>query len=267
MSHICTNTEKAFSTSYKRQGFWLKDPTDVNQWLATCRFKSVLFDATCSAFIMSATLLKHMDDINTDEARPFELLDVPNDITHEKRNLRQSTRIYDLLRIHITISIWAKILIQELWKQKFIWDKPLLVEIQNSWKELATDFEKTETKLKWQYINRNKSTITRTGICWQLSKSERSTRFLFDEKGSYLVIAKIRMSPLKQWLYRNWNFRSSAWKTLSSTLDIETITYWSDSKIVLHWLTRKKQLTEINSLKGACQWRYCPTTTKNTPIF
>ncbi|XP_071138753.1 uncharacterized protein [Mytilus edulis] len=38
---------------------WLSDPTNTSSPLITYRFKSVLFGATCSPFILSATLLKH----------------------------------------------------------------------------------------------------------------------------------------------------------------------------------------------------------------
>ncbi|XP_063417034.1 uncharacterized protein LOC134699358 [Mytilus trossulus] len=41
---------------------WLSDPTNTSSPLITYRFKSVLFGATCSPFILSATLLKHLKE-------------------------------------------------------------------------------------------------------------------------------------------------------------------------------------------------------------
>ncbi|XP_069108233.1 uncharacterized protein [Argopecten irradians] len=41
--------------------FWLKDTSDPKGGFNTYRFKSVLFGATCSPFILNASLLKHMD--------------------------------------------------------------------------------------------------------------------------------------------------------------------------------------------------------------
>ncbi|XP_063447872.1 uncharacterized protein LOC134727420 [Mytilus trossulus] len=41
---------------------WLSDPTNTSSPLITYRFKSVLFGATCSPFILSATLLKHVKE-------------------------------------------------------------------------------------------------------------------------------------------------------------------------------------------------------------
>ena len=39
---------------------WLSDPTDPKSELVTYRFRVVLFGATCSPFILNATLLKHL---------------------------------------------------------------------------------------------------------------------------------------------------------------------------------------------------------------
>ncbi|XP_069135116.1 uncharacterized protein [Argopecten irradians] len=44
--------------------FWLKDTSDPEGGFDTYRFKSVLFGATCSPFILNATLLKHMFILN-----------------------------------------------------------------------------------------------------------------------------------------------------------------------------------------------------------
>ena len=40
--------------------FWLKDPSDPSSEMTVYRFKAVLFGATCSPFILNATLLKHL---------------------------------------------------------------------------------------------------------------------------------------------------------------------------------------------------------------
>ena len=42
------------------QFFWLDDPRNPDSELCTYRFKVVLFEATCSPFILNATILKHL---------------------------------------------------------------------------------------------------------------------------------------------------------------------------------------------------------------
>ncbi|XP_053391449.1 uncharacterized protein LOC128554225 [Mercenaria mercenaria] len=54
---------------------------------------------------------------------------------------------------------------------------------------------------------------------------------------------------------------------LQKSLQTPNVTFWSDSQIVLHWLTTSKPLKrfvrnrvdEINQLTGKSLWRYCPT--------
>ena len=67
---ICTDIEKAFLNVGLHQDdrdvtrfFWLSDPNDPDSDLQMYRFKSVLFGATCSPFILNATILKHLDEI------------------------------------------------------------------------------------------------------------------------------------------------------------------------------------------------------------
>ncbi|VDI66322.1 Hypothetical predicted protein, partial [Mytilus galloprovincialis] len=66
---VTTDIEKAFlqvglhkSDRDVTRFFWLSDPTDSTSPFTTYRFKSVLFGATCSPFILNATLLKHFEE-------------------------------------------------------------------------------------------------------------------------------------------------------------------------------------------------------------
>ncbi|VDI59823.1 Hypothetical predicted protein [Mytilus galloprovincialis] len=66
---VTTDIEKAFlqvglhkSDRDVTRFFWLSDPTDSTSPFTTYRFKSVLFGATCSPFILNATLLKHFKE-------------------------------------------------------------------------------------------------------------------------------------------------------------------------------------------------------------
>ncbi|VDI52969.1 Hypothetical predicted protein, partial [Mytilus galloprovincialis] len=64
---VVTDIEKAFlqitldeKDRDMTRFFWLKDSTDPTSELITYRFKAILFGATCSPFILNATLLKHL---------------------------------------------------------------------------------------------------------------------------------------------------------------------------------------------------------------
>ena len=66
---VCTDIEKAFLHVQLDERdrdvtrfLWLRNPDDPDSNLITYRFKSVLFGATCSPFILHATLTRHLDD-------------------------------------------------------------------------------------------------------------------------------------------------------------------------------------------------------------
>lgn len=63
---VSTDIEKAFlhvgldnSDRDVTRFLWLRDPNDQTSQLISNGFKSVLFGATCSPFILNAALLKH----------------------------------------------------------------------------------------------------------------------------------------------------------------------------------------------------------------
>ena len=66
---VCTDIEKAFLHVQLNERdcdvtrfLWLSDMNDPDNKLTTYRFKSVLFGATCSPFILHVTLTKHLED-------------------------------------------------------------------------------------------------------------------------------------------------------------------------------------------------------------
>ncbi|VDI63326.1 Hypothetical predicted protein [Mytilus galloprovincialis] len=70
---VCTDIEKAFlnvgldiEDRDVTRFFWLSNPTDPSSCITTYRFKSVLFGATCSPFILNAVLSKHINNHQTE---------------------------------------------------------------------------------------------------------------------------------------------------------------------------------------------------------
>ena len=67
---ITTDIEKSIPTcslfeedTDVKRFLWLNDPSDVSSQITTYRFKAVLFGATCSPFILNATLLKTLTEV------------------------------------------------------------------------------------------------------------------------------------------------------------------------------------------------------------
>ena len=76
---ITTDIEKAFlhvglceEDRDVTRFLWLSNPLDVNSPLTTYRFKAILFGATCSPFILNATLLKHLQRSENKTAKLLE---------------------------------------------------------------------------------------------------------------------------------------------------------------------------------------------------
>ena len=53
--------------------------------------------------------------------------------------LKFSSQIYDPLGLLSPVTVRAKLLLQEMWKQKYDWDTPLPSSIHATWSEIATD--------------------------------------------------------------------------------------------------------------------------------
>ena len=62
--HVGLNEEDRDVTRF----LWLSDPSNPDSPLITYRFRAVLFGATCSPFILNATLLKHLDQCDNKTA-------------------------------------------------------------------------------------------------------------------------------------------------------------------------------------------------------
>lgn len=78
---------------------WLSDPSNPDSPFTTYRFKSVLFGATCSPFILNATLLKHVQQNRTSPAAQILERDLYVDnIVSSFDNEEQLTQYYEEAR-------------------------------------------------------------------------------------------------------------------------------------------------------------------------
>ena len=191
--------------------------------------------------------------------------------------LRYSSKIYDPLGFLSPVTIRAKILLQELWKLGSDWDTPLEGNIYTDWIYLKKDIkEATQTTFPRYYF---------TGTCKNYSdglelhvfvdasvKAYGAVAYVCKGKDSSIVMAKTRVAPLKELTLPQLELMAAVVgarlaQHIRSTLDCKTITMWSDSQIVLHWLKSSKTLKrfisnrvkEIQTITRSSIWRYCPT--------
>ena len=103
-------------------------------------------------------------------------------------------------------------------------------------------------------------------------KSYGAAAYISNQSQARLVMAKNRVAPLKVLTLPQLELMAALVGArlashLLQTISTSNVTFWSDSQIVLYWLTTTKPLKcfvrnrveEINQLKDRSPWRYCPT--------
>ncbi|CAG2236631.1 unnamed protein product [Mytilus edulis] len=96
-------------------------------------------------------------NVETDELSYAKrvLPSVSSNIT-KREILKESSKLFDPLGFLSPVSIRAKILMQDLWKERYDWDEPLPENLQLQWKDLAKDIGiVTSMKLPRQYFTGN----------------------------------------------------------------------------------------------------------------
>ena len=189
--------------------------------------------------------------------------------------LKHSSQIYDPLGLLSPVSVRAKILMQEIWKQKLDWDIPLPENLHKVWNCIAKDLNTvTQITFSRQYLsNPTESEKRRLHIFVDASMaSYGAAAFICDKEESRLVMAKNGVAPLKTLTLPKLELMAALIGArladhLQSTFPATNVTMWSDSQLVLHWIATVKVLPkfvanrvkEIRDLTGQYKWKYCPT--------
>jgi hypothetical protein len=143
------------------------------------------------------------------------------------------------------VTIRAKILLQELWQQKFEWDVPLPENIHEKWRYLATDLNSvTTTTFLRHYFENTSRESSNTCIhifCDASMVSYGAKAYICRDNQSTLKMAKTRVAPLKRLTLPRLELMAAVigsrlCKHLQQNTDINQIHLWSDSQIVLSWL-------------------------------
>ncbi|XP_064620787.1 uncharacterized protein LOC135483687 [Lineus longissimus] len=205
-----------------------------------------------------------------------------NDKTLTKREcLKITAGIYDPLGFFAPTHIRAKMFIQKLWRENLQWDEPMSEELHNEWINLNQDllaataitvprpyFSSMQTDAPYQLHVFCDASAGAYGCVVYLRQVNTNT--------VSIVMSKARVTPVKTLTIpraelmaallgaRLLNFVTDS---LKEQLAITGSMLWSDSQIVLHWLSSDKKLpcfvqnriTEIKACDVITEFRYCPT--------
>lgn len=111
--------------------------------------------------------------------------------------LRRLSSIYDPLGFITPLSIPARILIQEIWKEHLEWDDPLPPPFADRWFGLCSSLSNAKPKVPRSYFG-DKSRVKSLHVFVDASQQAYGTvAYLLDGHNSSFVMSKPRVAPLK----------------------------------------------------------------------
>ncbi|VDI80266.1 Hypothetical predicted protein [Mytilus galloprovincialis] len=121
-------------------GFNLRSWTSNSQLLRTIACADKILDKDTKLKVLGMRW-----DVQKDElyfAQPEIHLTSETNIT-KREILKQSSKIYDPLGLLSTITIRAKLFLQELWREHYEWDEILPTKLCETWIDIATNIQKS----------------------------------------------------------------------------------------------------------------------------
>ena len=166
-----------------------------------------------------------------------------------------ASKVFDPLGFVEPITVKAKIMIQDIWKQNMTWDQEIRNDLKEQWIKWLDDIKNLSMfKIPRPYFSDNITSKQLHIFCDSSQRAYGAVAYLRGTSGNMtqtsFVIAKTRVAPAKtQTLPRlellaallGANLATYITKTLQLGKECE-IVYWSDSQIVLSWLSSNKRL-------------------------
>ena len=187
--------------------------------------------------------------------------------------LKWTSSIFDPLGLISPVTITAKLFLQSLWQQNLNWDSQLNEDLSKTWFDIAVNITQATTMpFPRQCITMVTSTDLKLHIFTDASpRTYGALAYLQQGTKSAILMSKSRAAPLKQHSLPRLELMAAVlgrrlYSFIAKSINIDTNVYfWSDSQIVLSWITSKKilkpfvnnRVQEIRSVSAS--WRYCPS--------
>ncbi|XP_029172074.1 uncharacterized protein LOC114941308 [Nylanderia fulva] len=206
-------------------------------------------------------------------ARPIEITDT---IT-KRKILSEIAKIYDPLGLLGPVILYAKQLLQDLWRCRIHWDESVPQNIHTKWSEFILQLKSIrEITFNRKLFANDYDNIqlhgfcdannTGYGACIYIRSVDKYKRIV-----SKLLCAKSQVSPIKPVTIPRLELCGSLllarlYREVIHALNItpDKTFFWSDSTIVLHWLKTPhllktcvaNRVTETRELTESGIWRY-----------
>ena len=201
--------------------------------------------------------------------------------------LRTTAQLYDPLGIISPVTVFLKLIFQDVCKASFDWDEPLPKNIIDRWEEMICDLRNVGTIEIKRHVFRNisKSDIQSlelhsfgngSSVAFAVAVYLR-TELKSGEIDTNLIESKARLAPLKGETVPRLELMSALIlsrliitlsNALRSIVKVDDMYCWQDSEVTLWWIygiTKEFQqfvqnrLVEIRKLVDFRKWRYCPS--------
>ncbi|XP_063420482.1 uncharacterized protein LOC134705689 [Mytilus trossulus] len=204
------------------------------------------------------------------------ILDTEIDLITKREVLRESSKIYDPLGIISPVTVRGKMFMQTLWGENMKWDEPLPDHMRTEWIDIRKDInEATKTVIHRHYFTNCSDSNSDNVIHVFMDASMKAygaCAYLVSEGKSSLLMSRNRVAPLKQLTIPRLELMAAVIGSrllshILSHINVNRVILWSDSQIVLSWLSSKKTLKqfvanrvkEIKELTEKFTWKYCPS--------
>ncbi|XP_062703578.1 uncharacterized protein LOC134286032 [Aedes albopictus] len=202
---------------------------------------------------------------------PFQPLSVPT----KRIVLSEIARLFDPLGLVAPVIVLAKIIMQQLWKDKVGWDDPLTGENLQSWLTFRESLKYVDSVKIPRFVGLvSVESVEVHGFADASLRAYGAVIYLRVVSGSdvkvSLLCSKSRIAPLSPLTIPRLELCAALLLSRlvpkcvgSLKMEIQRICLWSDSNIVLAWLKRlpndvfvRNRVMEINSATQGFIWSY-----------
>lgn len=207
-------------------------------------------------------------------------IQVPEPVMTKRGVLSVIARIFDPLGLLAPCVFYAKHIMQLVWRADLNWDCALSTELANQWKGFIDELSSLSTVSIPRYFGTQfKSPVVLCGFCDASERGYAATVYVrFTAMDGTTIVSlvgtKTKMAPMKTTtmprlelcaavLLAKWMSRVNC--TLLNKLSIEQVYAWSDSQVVLSWLTCRhtsfklfvsNRVHQVQQLLPGCSWNY-----------
>ena len=188
--------------------------------------------------------------------------------------LKWISSIFDPLGLITPVTISAKLFLQQLWQKELGWDAELSADLCKTWEEISNNvIQAAEMCFPRQCVKILPTPDTILHIFADASPKAYGAAAYFQQGSiSSLTMSKSRAAPLKTLSMPKLELMAAVLAArlcvfITTSLNINcSVQLWTDSQIVLYWITSKRKLkpfvaNRVNEIQSvSTSWRYCPST-------